>query len=91
MLVDFFTADCLPCRKLEPMLAAVVRSVGPELRVVRVDAAAAPKLAERFEVQGVPALLLLRGGRLLDRRSGFQTAHQLRAWVGAHLAAGASR
>ena len=91
VLVDFFTADCLPCRKLEPMLAAVVRSAGPALRVVRVDAAAAQELAEQFEVQGVPTLLLLKDGRLLDRRSGFQTAHQLRAWVSAHLAAGANR
>lgn len=85
VLVDFHTGDCAPCRRLEPMLAALVRSVGDGLRVVRVDAAAAPDLAERYAVEGVPTLVLIRNGGEIGRRSGFQTAHQLRQWVRPHL------
>ena len=84
-LVDFYTADCVPCRRLEPMLAALGRSAGDGLRLVRVDAAAWPELAERLGVQGVPTLVLLRDGREVGRRTGFQTAHQLRQWVRPHL------
>lgn len=85
VLVDFFTPDCQPCRKLEPMLGALVRSTGERLRVVRVDAASSSPLAERYRVRGVPTLVLLRDGAELDRRTGFQTAGQLRAWIAPHL------
>ena len=86
IIVDFFTPDCMPCRKLEPMLAACVDTVGDSLRVVRVNAAEARDLAERYAVQGVPTLVLLKGGAELDRRVGFYTANQLREWVRPHLA-----
>ncbi len=85
VLLDFFTPDCMPCRKLEPMLAALVRTVGEQLRVVRVNAAEDREQAERHEVQGVPTLVLLREGAEVDRRIGFHTAHQLREWVRPYL------
>ena len=86
VIVDFFTPDCMPCRKLEPILEAVVGTVGDSLRVVRVNAAEARDLAERYAVHGVPTLVLLANGAELDRRVGFYTAHQLREWVRPHLA-----
>lgn len=85
VLLDFFTPDCMPCRKLEPMLAALVRTVGEGLRVVRVNAADDREQAVRYDVQGVPTLVLLRAGAEVDRRVGFHTAHQLREWVRPYL------
>ena len=87
-LVDFYTADCVPCRRLEPMLAALGRSAGDGLRLVRVDAAVWPALAERLGVQGVPTLVLLRHGREMSRRTGFPTAPPLQQRVRPHLEEG---
>jgi thioredoxin 1 len=79
-ILDVYTQDCVICRKIEPMVAAVAQtSRGVQAR--KVDAAALPEFAERYEVRGVPTLLLFRNGRAIDRRSGFFTATDLREWL----------
>lgn len=79
-ILDVYTQDCVICRKIEPMIAAVVQtSRGVQAR--KLDAAALPRFAERYEVRGVPTLLLFRNGRAIDRKSGFFTATELREWV----------
>lgn len=85
VIVDFFTPDCVPCRKLEPMLAAVAGENAGRMQVIRVDASTSPEIARQYAVQGVPTLVLLKDGALQDKKVGFLTAGQLRAWVGPHL------
>lgn len=79
VLVDFFTAGCRPCRAMEPHLNQLELQSG--LPVVRIDAAAAPELCERWGVSGVPTLLLLRAGAVVARRGGFGLLRELRDWL----------
>lgn len=90
VIVDFFTPECVPCRKLEPMLQAVARGLSAPLRVVKVDASVSTDLAREYRVRGVPCLLLFKDGRLLDRIDGFAPATQLREWVTPHVKGGAN-
>jgi thioredoxin len=79
-ILDIYARDCVICRKIEPMVAAVAQtSCGVQAR--KVDAAALLEFAERYEVRGVPTLLLFRNGRAIDRKSGFFTATDLREWL----------
>ena len=76
-ILDVYTPDCVICRKIEPMVAAVMQTLrGVQAR--KLDAAALPRFAERYEVRGVPTLLLFRA---IDRKSGFFTATELREWL----------
>jgi len=43
-----------------------------------------PALAARFEVRGIPVTLLLRGGRVIDRLAGAQSAEAVLAWYRRH-------
>jgi thioredoxin 1 len=85
VMLDFFTPDCVPCRKLEAMIKVLVKELDGRLRVQRVDAAARQEIAESMDVRGVPTLLLFRSGQLVARRLGFATASQLRDWVDPYL------
>ena len=81
LMLDVYTQACVICRRLEPMVAAV--AAGGTVRAHKVDAERLADFAVKYDIRGVPTLLLFRDGRLIDRRSGFVTASALRDWIGA--------
>jgi thioredoxin-like negative regulator of GroEL len=83
LMLDVYTQACVICRRLEPMVAAVAEGSGGALRVHKVDAEQLVDFAVKYDIRGVPTLLLFRDGRLVDRRSGFLTAAALREWIAA--------
>lgn len=85
VVADFFTPQCVICRRIHPMLAAVQAGFGDRMSTFKIDAEARPEYAERYDIRGVPHLLLFKDGKLVDRKSGFVTATALRAWVAPHL------
>ena len=83
VMLDVYTQACVICRRVEPMVAAVADGSGGAVRAHKVDAERLVDFAVKYNIQGVPTLLLFRDGRLIDRRSGFLTASALREWIGA--------
>jgi thioredoxin-like negative regulator of GroEL len=83
LLLDVYTQSCVICRRIEPMVAAVaVASGGGAVSAYKLDAERHAEFAAKYDIRGVPTLLLFRDGRLIDRRSGFSTASALRDWIG---------
>ena len=85
VLVDVYTPECQICRRMHPMVDAVAREFPGQLTALRIDAETEPALARRLEIRGVPHLLLLRGGEVVERHAGFLTASAIRGWVTRHL------
>lgn len=83
LLLDVYTPSCAICRRMEPMVAAVAVASGGAVRAHKLDAERHVEFAAKYDIRGVPTLLLFRDGRLIDRRSGFSTASALRDWIGA--------
>ena len=81
VLVDLWATWCLPCRTVSPALEQLARDLAGRIKLVKVDVDAAPGLAQRFEVQAVPTLLLLDGGRVVSREVGAAPAPRLRTWL----------
>lgn len=85
LIADIYTPSCVLCRKVEPMVAAAESSFAGRVGAVKIDAEANTELAEKYEVRGVPTLLMFKHGELTDRKTGFVTAGALREWINSKL------
>jgi thioredoxin 2 len=81
VLVDMWAVWCGPCRMVSPALEQVARDLAGRVKLVKVDVDAAPKLSQRFTVQAVPTLMVLRDGEVIARQSGAAPAPAIRRWV----------
>jgi thioredoxin 2 len=81
VVVDLWATWCGPCRMVSPALERVARELAGKIKLVKVDVDQAPKLSERFAVQAVPTLMVVRGGNVIARQPGAAPAGVLRKWV----------
>lgn len=81
VLVDFFADWCGPCRMLGPILEQAEAHYGDKLRIIKVNADTAPDLCQRFNVRGLPTLVLLRDGETTAVKVGALVFNQLAAWL----------
>jgi len=89
VLLDFWAPWCGPCRAVSPLLERVARSRAGHLKLVKINTDEEPALAQRFGVQGIPLMVLLRDGTEIDRRVGALPERALEQWLEPHIAAGA--
>lgn len=85
VLIDFFATWCGPCKMMPPILDQVKKNLGSQLRILKIDVDKNPKVAEQYQVRGVPTLILFKAGKILWRQSGVQDASNLIQIVKQHL------
>ena len=85
LLVFFWSERSGPARRMESLLAHLERKERQRLRVRRVDVDANPELAERFKVDIVPTLVLVKDRKAVSRLDGRASAPKIEAMLEPHL------
>tara|TARA_R110002020_G_scaffold90325_2_gene219866 strand:+ start:88 stop:399 length:312 start_codon:yes stop_codon:yes gene_type:complete len=77
VLVDFFATWCGPCKMMQPILEDTAKQLGDKVKILKVDIDKNQLAASKFQVRGVPTLILFQKGKILWRESGVVPVHQL--------------
>ena len=77
VLVDFWAAWCGPCRMVAPEMEKLARDRADRVIVAKVDTEALPAVAQRFNIQSIPTMILFRNGAEARRLSGAMPAAEI--------------
>ena len=67
VLIDMWAPWCGPCRMVGPIVDELARELAGRVRVSKMNVDESPVISERFAIRSIPALLLFKGGREVDR------------------------
>lgn len=85
VLVDFHAVWCGPCKMMPPVLQELHEKMGDSIRILKIDIDKNPQVAQAFNVQAVPTLMLFKNGNVVWRQAGVVPAHELAAVVKPHV------
>ena len=85
VLVDFFGSWCGPCLKMKPMLEEIAAELDGRASVVEVEVAEAPDAAAKYDVMGVPTLVIMAGGEAKETLSGSPSKAEILAAIEPHI------
>ena len=79
ILLDFWAAWCGPCRMLSPVLEQLAKE--ENLAVGKVNVDEQEELSAAFNISSIPALFLVKDGKVVNKTVGYQSLEQLKEFV----------
>ena len=81
VVVDFWAEWCGPCRMIAPALEEIAGSLGPKVKIVKLNVDENPQTAAKYGIQSIPTLMIFKDGQLASRQIGAAPKQKLEQWI----------
>lgn len=81
VIVDFWAGWCGPCMGFAPVFEAAAQQLAGELTFIKVDTEANPMVGQRYQIRGIPALVLFHAGKEAARQAGAMPLPMFVSWL----------
>lgn len=85
VIVDFWAPWCSPCKQMMPILDDIAETYAGDVVVAKVNADETPVISDKYNVRGLPTVILFSDGEERERFSGLQTKSRISAFIDRHL------
>ena len=85
VLVDFWAEWCAPCKMIAPMLAEIADEYKGKVSIVKLNIDESPKTPSRYNVRGIPTLILFKNGQVEGQKVGALRKTDLAAFLDTKL------
>lgn len=77
VLIDFYAEWCGPCKLMAPVLKQVKEELGDAVSIIKIDVDRNPGISQKFQIRGVPTLMLFKEGQQLWRQAGLVSKEEI--------------
>ena len=85
VLVDFWAEWCGPCKRLAPTIDALASEYTGKVTIGKLNVDDNPNTAFKFQIRGIPALLLFKGGQVVESVVGLAQKDDLKKVIDKHI------
>jgi thioredoxin 1 len=85
VLVDFWAEWCGPCKRLAPTIDALAAAYAGKVTIGKLNVDDNPNTAMKFQIRGIPAVLLFKGGQVVETVVGLAPKEDFQKAIDKHI------
>ena len=79
VVIDFWGTHCRPCKTIAPIIEELAKEYTGRAKVVKLNVEESPEIASRYKIIGVPTIMFLKNGNVMERIVGAVPKEQLKS------------
>tara|TARA_B100000674_G_C37909692_1_gene947971 strand:- start:57 stop:377 length:321 start_codon:yes stop_codon:yes gene_type:complete len=81
IIVDFWAEWCGPCKQIGPILEDLSDEYKEKITIGKLDVDENPEIASKYQIRGIPTMMLFNNGTLIDTKVGMSSKSDLVQWI----------
>lgn len=85
VMVDFYAEWCGPCKMMSPVIDKIADASAGKLKVVKLDTDHSPEIATKYQIMGVPTIIIFKAGQPVAKNVGYMNEPAMNQFVKSHV------
>ena len=81
IIIDFWAEWCGPCKQIGPILEEISDEYNDKIIIGKMDVDENPETPGKYQIRGIPTMLLFNKGELIDTKVGISSKADLKEWI----------